>query len=232
MILTAHQPTYLPWAGLFHKIILADKFVSFNKVQYVPKDWINRNKIKGSNGEITLSVPVKHKNHFQSTIFDIEIDNTRDWKKKHWNSIFMSYKKSNYFLKYIDFFEDLYSKDWFKIHELNEYILKWVLSELDINIEFLLASDYNFEGKKNLLILDMCKKLKAEKFIFGEQGGNYADIKLFKENRISIFFQKYKQHTYAQLYGSFIPNLSVIDILFNSGKSSKDVIMKGNILKI
>ena len=144
----------------------------------------------------------------------------------------MSYQQPNYFLKYIHFFEDLYSKDWFKIHELNEYILKWVLSELDINIEFLLASDYNFEGKKNLLILDMCKKLKAEKFIFGEHGGNYADIKLFKENRISIFFQKYKQHTYAQLYGSFIPNLSVIDILFNSGKSSKDVIMKGNILKV
>ena len=46
MILTAHQPVYLPWLGLFHKIALADLFVSFDQVQYLPKDWNNRNKIK------------------------------------------------------------------------------------------------------------------------------------------------------------------------------------------
>ena len=46
MILTAHQPVYLPWLGLFHKIALADKFIFFDQVQYLPKDWMNRNKIK------------------------------------------------------------------------------------------------------------------------------------------------------------------------------------------
>ena len=61
MILTAHQPVYLPWLGLFHKIALADQFISFDQVQYLPKDWNNRNKIKTPSGGIWLSVPVLKK---------------------------------------------------------------------------------------------------------------------------------------------------------------------------
>jgi hypothetical protein len=54
MILTAHQPSYLPWLGLIHKIALADRFVSFDQVQYVPKDWISRNQILTAQGPIYL----------------------------------------------------------------------------------------------------------------------------------------------------------------------------------
>ena len=49
LILTAHQPVYFPWLGLFHKIALADSFVWFDDVQYQKKDWNNRNKIKTKN---------------------------------------------------------------------------------------------------------------------------------------------------------------------------------------
>ena len=59
MILTAHQPVYLPWLGLFHKIASAGVFVSFDQVQYLPKDWNNRNRIKTATGPIWLTVPVR-----------------------------------------------------------------------------------------------------------------------------------------------------------------------------
>ena len=57
MILTAHQPTYLPWLGLFHKISLADVFVSYNQVQYQVDNWNNRNKILTRYGPSWLTVP-------------------------------------------------------------------------------------------------------------------------------------------------------------------------------
>ena len=59
IILSAHQPVYLPWLGLFHKIALADIFCVFDIVQYQRKDFNNRNKIKTSAGPICLTVPVK-----------------------------------------------------------------------------------------------------------------------------------------------------------------------------
>ena len=85
MILTAHQPVYLPWLGLFHKIALSEKFVYFNEVQYLPKDWMNRNKIKTSSGPLWLTVPVKSSGRLDSIITDIEIIND-GWQKKHLRS--------------------------------------------------------------------------------------------------------------------------------------------------
>ena len=71
MILTAHQPTYLPWLGTFHKILLADMFCFFDISQYQKKEWDNRNKIYTHNGELMLSVPTKSQKHFDKTIGEI-----------------------------------------------------------------------------------------------------------------------------------------------------------------
>ena len=94
MILTAHQPVYLPWLGLFHKISLADTYVFFDEVQYLPKDWMNRNKINSLNGETWLTVPVLRKGYRELKTSEIKINNKIDWRKKHLRSISLNYKKS------------------------------------------------------------------------------------------------------------------------------------------
>ena len=103
-ILTAHQPVYLPWLGMMHKISLADAFVYFDDVQYQKKDWNNRNKIKTAHSDIWLTVPVLSKNHFQLKLTDVLINNEVPWRKKHFKSISLAYKKARYFEKYIGFF--------------------------------------------------------------------------------------------------------------------------------
>ena len=89
MILTAHQPVYLPWLGLLHKIAISDVFVSFNQVQYLPRDWNNRNRIKTPNGPMWLTVPVLTKNKFHQKINEVRINNTLNWRHKHWRSIYL-----------------------------------------------------------------------------------------------------------------------------------------------
>ena len=119
MILTAHQPVYLPWLGLFHKIALSDLFVWFDDVQYQTKDWNNRNKIKTANGPIWLTVPVLSKNHFDTKVGKIKINNNLPWAKKHLKSIKFAYSKSKYFNNYFDFFVETYNKDWEFLSNLN-----------------------------------------------------------------------------------------------------------------
>lgn len=231
MILTAHQPVYLPWLGLFHKIALADTFVSFNQVQYLPRDWNNRNRIKTANGPIWLTVPVLTSGHREKNIDEIEINNSLPWQRKHWKSIYLNYKDSPYFKKYEAVFEDVYKKKWSTLTELNENMLKIFMSLLNIKTKFLTASDFQFDGKKSDLVLDMCLKLKAAAYIFGSLGKDYADRQSFEAGGINIFFQEYKHPIYPQLYGEFVPNLSVIDLLFNCGEDSFGIIMKGNLTR-
>ena len=229
MILTAHQPVYLPWLGLFHKISLAETFVYFDQVQYLPKDWMNRNKIRTKDGSIWLTVPVLRKGYRDLKTSEIEINNSTNWQKKHLRSISLNYKKSPYFENYIPFFEDVYSRKWEFLGDLNEYMLKWFLDELGIKVNFLNAKNFKFQGEKSSLILNMCKKLDASTYIFGTLGKDYANVHEFEKNNVKLIFQDYNHPKYSQLYSEFVSHLSVIDLLFNHGPKSLEIILSNNI---
>lgn len=228
-VLTAHQPLYMPWLGFFQKVSMSDVFCLWDDVQFTPDGYIHRNRIKGPNGPMLLTVPVHMKNYYETTINNIHIDNSQKWKKAHWNSIIVSYaKKAPYFKSYSDFFEDVYRRDWDVISDLDEHLLKYLFKELRINVEFIKASDLHFEGKKSDRILDMCNQLKADVYIFGEGGEKYADKAMFQEKGMKIYFQKYRHPEYPQLYGNFVPNLSVLDLLFCYGEKSADILKADN----
>ena len=229
MILTAHQPVYLPWLGLFHKIALAETFVYFDQTQYLPKNWMNRNKIRTKNGSIWLTIPVLRKGYRDLKTSEIEINNSINWQKKHLRSISLNYKKSPYFENYIPFFEDVYSRKWEFLGDLNEYMLKWFLDELGIKVNFLNAKNFKFEGEKSSLILNMCKKLDASTYIFGTLGKDYANVHEFEKNNVKLIFQDYNHPKYSQLYSEFVSHLSVIDLLFNHGPKSLEIILSNNI---
>lgn len=231
MILTAHQPVYLPWLGLFHKIALADKFVFFDQVQYVPKDWISRNQIKTQNGPVMLTVPVLRKGYLNKKIAEIEVNNDVPWARKHWKTVLLNYGKSQYFKQYADFFEDIYNRKWDLLADLNLYMLKWFLQTLGINVPVERAGENNFEGSKSALVLDMCLKLGAEIYIFGVLGRDYTDVNTFLKAGVQPIFQSYRHPVYRQLHGDFLPCMSIIDLLFNEGPNALDILMSGNINK-
>jgi hypothetical protein len=229
MILTAHQPSYLPWLGLLSKIMKADLFCYFDCVQYQKKEYDNRNYIKTNNGALLLSVPVESKNHLLKKVNQIKIINN-GWNKKHLKSIQLAYKKAKYFKDYFFEIEKILSEKNLKLTELNFKILKFLLNSFNIKIPIVKASDYNFRGAKSSLVLDMCKQLKVKEYIFGGEGKNYADVKEFEKNNIKVHFEKFNHPKYTQLHGEFIPNLSSIDLLFNEGPNSSKILSKNNFL--
>jgi hypothetical protein len=227
VILTAHQPVYLPWLGLFHKIALAETFVSFDEVQYLPKDWNNRNRIKTLTGPAWLTVPVLRKGYLEKPIRAIEINNAEPWRRKHWRSLVANYAKAPYFDEYAGFFENVYARDWQYLAELDDFMLEWFLRTLGIHVWFLRASDYSFRGTKSALVLDMCVQLGADVYVFGELGRDYADVEAFEAAGVKVVFQEYRHPTYPQLQGDFVPHLSAVDLLFNCGPRSLDILMSG-----
>lgn len=231
MILTAHQPVYIPWLGLFHKIALADKFVIFDTVQYLKKDWHNRNKIKTSQGPVWLTVPVLTHGKFDQSLTDVVINNAIDWRKKHFKTIELNYRKTPFFYRYIGFFKRIYGQEWEKLVDINDVMLRFFLNELNIDVEIVYGHDLNLEGTKSDLVLDMCKKMDADEYIFGALGCDYAEVDKFKKAGVKVIFQDYHHPEYQQMYNGFEPYLSVIDLLFNCGEKSRDIIMHGNISK-
>lgn len=229
MILTGHQPNYLPYLGFFHKIVLADTFVIVDNTQFVkrgPFGWIHRNKIRTPEGWMWLTIPVETKGKFTQTIRETMIDNSTPWRRKHWKSIEWHYKKAPFFHLYADSFREIYSREWSSLAELNQTLILKHIELLGIKVRIEIGSLMNLTGKASHLVLELCRKTGADTYISGIHGKDYLDLALFEKEGIKIVFQDFKHPSYNQAYpGEFVPNLSTIDLLFNHGPESMDILM-------
>ncbi len=219
-----HQPMYLPWLGLFDRIYKCDQFILLDNVPYSKNYFINRNKIKSPREWQWLTVPVLMKGNFGQPIKDVRIDNSTDWAKKHWLSIYHLYNKAPYFLKYSDFFEDVYKKKWDYLIDLLEHLLKYLLVALKIDTPIKKASSLAIEGQKEELILNICKTLGANEYLSGPDGRNYLRLTEWETHNINVIFHDYRHPEYPQLYEKFIPEMSIIDLLFNCGPKSLSIL--------
>ena len=227
-ILTAHQPLYMPWLGFFQKVSMSDRFCLWDDVQFDPNDFQHRNRLKNPNGTCIITVPIKSKGYREKTIRDMYIENQHNWKRVHWNTVSVSYSKSPYYDSYSDFFKKTFETTWERLIDLDVHILEYLFKELGMDVKIIIASQQEFKDTKSARIIDMCKKLNADVYIFGAMGKDYADLELFKKEGIMPYFQSYNHPVYPQLWGDFIPNLSVLDFLFNCGEKSYDILTSGN----
>jgi hypothetical protein len=231
MILTAHQPTYLPWLGLFHKIAISDLYISYSQVQYQTDNWNHRNRIKTPQGPQWLTLSVFRRNHMNISLNDMILLYEKPWRQKHWRTINQNYRKAPYFKRYVDFFEDVYQREWGNLVELNEYMLRWFVTTLGIKTPLKADREYQFSGSKSDRAIDMCCKTEAKVFVFGELGKKYAHTNDFNTIGCIPYFQSYIHPTYPQLYGVFEPNMSIIDLLFNCGENSLEILLSNNVTK-
>ena len=111
LVVSAHQPAYMPWLGLLHKVWLSDVFIIFDCVGYEKGSFINRNRFSSpSGGWSWLTVPVNLPGGGQPLIKDVLIDNSKSWKKKHLAHIWHTYRKSSHFDQIFPRIEEFYSK--------------------------------------------------------------------------------------------------------------------------
>ncbi len=78
MIVSIHQPAYLPWLGYLDRIARSDLFIFLDNVQFERNSFTNRNQIKTANGPVWLTVPVLVQGHLTKKLTQIMIDERRD----------------------------------------------------------------------------------------------------------------------------------------------------------
>ena len=227
MKIAIHQINYFPYPGFFHKISQADVLVIQDDVQF-DKKATNRNKIISSTGYTWINVPIK-KEHQLLPIMDVKINNEIPWRRKNYKKICAGYNKAKFFHLYKDYFENLYKKEWENIFDLNFETIKQIIRWLDIKVKIVIESELGVSGQPTERLVNVCKKLGADTYISGIGGKKYLDEKSFEKNKIILKYQNYNTIRYLQhLSKSFIPNLSIIDLLANMGSESGKLLKESN----
>lgn len=217
-----HQPGYLPFMGFFKKIQSCDIFVELDDVAYTRSDFDNRNRIRTHDGSMFLTVPVLNK--FNQKLNEVKITNNENWNHKHVMAIKNNYQKSLYFEKYWWDLEHIMMNKWEKLLDLNLSIIKYIYNELQLETKIIKSSELEINLSGSEKILEICKKLKCTTYLSGPFGKNYLDEKSFFDSGIKVVYENFKHPNYNQIHDNFIPNLSIIDLLFNEGDLSRTIL--------
>lgn len=224
MLLSAHQPAYLPWLGYFEKIVRADVFVFLDTVQFEKNSFINRNKIKAPQGPQWLTIPVKTKGHIKATLRETLIDDTQPWRIKHLKAIESNYRKATHFKECFPKLETLLLTPESNLAELCWRQLQFWLAEFEIETPVYRSSDLPVASKKSDLVLDLCKYFGATSYLSGALGRNYLDEDSFAAVGIEVEYQDFLHPAYPQLWGPFVPNMGIVDVWMNCGTDAKNLL--------
>lgn len=225
MKVTIHQPEFMPWLGFFHKINMSETFVVLDNVQYRKRYFQNRNKIRTKKGWQWIYVSVKREDLSDQLIKDVEIQNEDAlWNRKISGSLSHSYSKSKFFKLYWNDFASIFDKNYDLLSDLNMDIIRYIFDKLGIKRKIVFASTLDVLGKKGDLMFNICKALDADTYISGISGRDYLDFQKFKDNNIEVVIQEFHHPIYKQMYEPFIPCISAVDLLFNYGDESLNII--------
>jgi len=216
------QSNYIPWKGYFDIIGLVDTFVIYDEVQYTKRDWRNRNRIKTPNGTIWLTIPVEVKGKYDQKIREVKVSDA-SWNKKHFETIKRFYKKAPFFSEY----EEVFSKLYLECEEeylscINLRFINEINNILGLKTKIVQSSEFTLSDDKNLRLINICKALGAGSYLSGPSAKAYIDEKLFTDNGISIHWMDYSDYPeYNQLYTPFEHGVSIIDLIFNTGRDAR-----------
>jgi len=227
------QPTYIPWLGYFDLIDEVDKFIFLDDVKLEKCSWQVRNRIKTSQGELYLTIPVRMtKGRNRLKINETIIHDEIFWRKKHLKSILYNYRKSAFFDIIYPFVEKLIQNETIKLCDLNVNIIRAVSEGIRINTKFALSSSLkNIFGTKTLRLVSICKKIGCDEYLSPQGSAVYIEKNSpggeFPKNNINLFYQNYEHPVYNQLYSEFLPFMSIVDLLFNYGFAETLEIIRG-----
>jgi hypothetical protein len=223
------QPSYIPWRGFFHQVQRSDLFVFYDDVQYDKRGWRNRNRIKTPGGPLWLTIPVLARGAQTEHIptHQIRVCWDEPWNQTHWKGIQHAYGKAPYFKQYAAMLEEKYAAH-------PEYLADFTI-DLTITLARALGIDHTrflrsseiagVNGTKTERLISVLQKVGATHYISGPSAQDYIEEDLFQAAGISFEYMQYNYPEYPQLYPPFDPQVSILDLLFMTGREALSYIL-------
>ena len=216
------QSNYIPWKGYFDLIASVDEFILYDDMQFTRRDWRNRNKIKTSQGVQWLTIPVLVRGKYHQKIIETEIDGV-NWVSVHWKALVQNYRHSKNFAKVSEWLEPIYfDKSFTHISKLNKHFIEAICKYLEINTSITSSSDYQLIEGKTERLASICAQAGGGEYFSGPSAGAYIQKNIFMELGIKITWFDYTGYPkYPQLWGEFVHEVTILDLLFNCGLDTR-----------
>ena len=228
MIVAAHQPQYLPWAGYFDKMDRVDAFVLLDSVQFKKGEWQNRNRFKTDRGSTWVTVPVQHS--FGQLISEVLLNpRDRTWAHKHTQALRTWYGATPHYEPVAARFEPIWSSDWERLAPLNVATIEALAGLMGISTPLVPVGELPpMPEQADERLIAICSELGADTYLAGAGGPGYMDMERWQEAGIEVIVHDFTHPVYDQPFGDFLPAMSAVDLLCNCGSDALDVLRTAN----
>lgn len=230
------QPGYIPWVGFFEQLDQVDEFIYLDDVQFTRRDWRSRNRVLTRDGPKWLTVPVQStvgdRSVVRALLPEVRIQNDRPWHETHLRTIEHAYKRAPYFDAYFSGLERILQTKHESLIELDIEIVALLCEYLGLEAPVRRSSRLEVVAQGSDRILELCLRAGATDYYSGAAARDYLELETFQSHRIRVWFQGHQCEPYRQQHTSeFVSHLSVLDLLFNEGEESLEIIRAGRRLE-
>jgi hypothetical protein len=203
-------------------------FVFLDTVQYQKNGWQNRNRIKTRDGAAWLTVPVHAT--LGTPISEVRVDRRQPWQRRHLRAIEHAYADAPAFPHFRDDLARLYAQDWLTLAPVALATARWLAAALGIETPTRVASEIpgSEVADPTGRLIEICRSVGADTYLAGQDGPTYMDVARFEAAGITVSLQSYTPPSYLQRHGPFIPRLSGLDLLLNTGPDALKILRSGD----
>jgi hypothetical protein len=229
MIVTIHQPHYMPWLGYLHRMARADLFVLLDHVQFERGNYQNRSMVRIGGAPRWLTVPVVQRSQ-KERIADKRVDNSlegpRWWARTHFLTLRHAYREAGYLGTYAAELRSIYETRFERLAELNAALLGFLRDAFNIRTPLVRSSELAPQGAKSELVLDICRRVGADTLLVGLGASReYLDREALARAGVKLALQEFNHPVYPQCGARpFSRGLSAIDLLLNCGPRSAQLL--------
>jgi hypothetical protein len=168
-------------------------------------------------------VPVTYR--YPQLICEVGVNDRERWQHRQQQALATNYRRAPYWGCLEGFFEEIFSRSWATVAELNIRVVKGLAAMLGIATPIHVASELgSFPEDPDERLIALTKHLGATTYLAGSGGRDYMDLKKYERAGVEVLFQEYRHPRYGQLFGEFEPNMSVIDLIYNHGEASLPIL--------
>jgi hypothetical protein len=227
--LAVMQPYLFPYIGYFQLIAAADRFVLYDDVNFIKQGWINRNNILVNGAPYRFTVPIQSVSSFVA-INEVLLDPRLypAWREKFLKTLTQAYAKAPHFQKTFELVKSVLDPFATHVVQLAYSSVEAVCGHVGIPTTIVPSSSIyrNNELRAQERILDICRQEGAAHYINAQGGVGLYDRVVFKEHGFKLSFVQPVISVYPQGKSTFVPGLSIIDVLmFNSPEKVRTMVM-------
>jgi hypothetical protein len=211
------QPYFFPYLGYFQLMAAVDVFILHDRVKYVKKGWINRNRILQNGRDAVISLPLRHGSD-ALLIGEREVAADFD-RAKLVNRVAEAYRKAPCFADTMPLVEGIVASAETNLFHWLVNSLRALCRHLGISTPLVAASSLSVDPvhKGQDLVIALCRAAHANGYINSPGGVDLYTPAAFREAGMELSFLRMLPWTYSQFGEPFVPSLSIIDVLmFNA----------------